>query len=64
MRLGPDTHEQAMACLSCFLAGWTPPEHFPQEAGLWSQPCPSCGKRTVWVTEPRRIDPDDKTGDQ
>lgn len=47
-----ETHEQAMACLSCGLAGFTPPESFPQAAGLWDRPCPKCGEQTVWVTEP------------
>ncbi len=46
-----ETHEQAMACLTCGLAGVTPPEHFPQEPGLWDTPCPQCGAPTVWVTE-------------
>lgn len=43
---------QAMACLTCGLAGVTPEDHFPQEPGLWDQPCPDCGAMTVWVTEP------------
>ena len=47
------THEQAMACLTCGLAGETPEAHFPQETGLWDRPCPNCGEMTVWVTEPR-----------
>ena len=47
------THEQGMACLACELAGLTPAEHFPQEPGLWDRPCPRCGERQVWVTEPR-----------
>jgi hypothetical protein len=51
------THEQAMACLSCGLAGVTPEKFFPQEPGLWDQPCPQCGAMTVWVTEPRERTP-------
>ena len=47
------THEQAMACLNCGLAGTTPEEYFPQADGLWDQPCPQCGADMVWVTEPR-----------
>jgi predicted RNA-binding Zn-ribbon protein involved in translation (DUF1610 family) len=42
-----------MACMACGLAGMTPPDHFPQEAGLWDQQCPQCGEFMVWVTEPR-----------
>lgn len=49
-----ETHEQAMACLGCGLAGTTPPDFFPQEPGLWDQPCPQCGALMVWVTEPMR----------
>lgn len=52
-RMTPDTHEQAMACLFCGLAGVVPAEHFPQEAGLWDSECPNCGERSVWVTEVR-----------
>lgn len=48
-----ETHMQAMACTSCFLAGETPPEHFPQRPGLWEHPCPKCGENAVWVTPPR-----------
>jgi len=44
-----ETHEQAMACLSCGLAGLVPPDHFPQEDGLWDLPCPQCGEHKVWV---------------
>jgi Zn finger protein HypA/HybF involved in hydrogenase expression len=51
------THEQAMACMTCALAGFTPESHFPQEPGLWDQPCPKCGAMTVWVTEPRPREP-------
>lgn len=53
MKMSPDTHEQAMACLSCGLAGFTPESHFPQVDGLWDRPCPGCGEMTVWITEPR-----------
>jgi hypothetical protein len=35
------THEQAMACLNCGLAGMTPEDHFPQEPGLWDPPLPA-----------------------
>ncbi len=52
-RMTPETHEQAMCCTTCALAGYTPASHFPQEPGLWDQPCPRCGALTVWVTEPR-----------
>ena len=48
-----DTHEQAMACTSCFLSGYVPPEHFPQTPGLWDRPCPRCSELAVWVTEVR-----------
>jgi hypothetical protein len=48
-----ETHEQAMLCTSCGLAGMTPPDHFPQTPGLWDRPCPKCGYDSVWVTEPR-----------
>ena len=44
-------YEQAMGCLSCGLAGFTPEAHFPQEPGLWDRPCPKCGEEAVWVTE-------------
>lgn len=47
-----ETHEQCMACVDCGLAGYVPPEHFPQVPGVWDQPCPKCGG-TVWVTEVR-----------
>jgi hypothetical protein len=47
-----DTHVQSMACLSCGLAGLTPADHFPQDDGLWDQPCPRCEQMMVWVTEP------------
>ena len=53
MILSAETHEQAMACLECALAGFTPADHFPQEPGLWDRPCPRCGAMAVWVTEPR-----------
>jgi hypothetical protein len=53
MQITPETHEQAMACLACGLAGWTPDEFFPQEPGPWDEPCPRCGANMVWVTEPR-----------
>ncbi len=53
MQMTSETHEQAMACLSCALAGMTPPEHFPQTPGLWDQPCPRCDQMRVWVAEPR-----------
>lgn len=49
--------EQAMACLSCGLAGMTPESHFPLPAGLWDQPCPKCGEQTVWITEVREKEP-------
>jgi hypothetical protein len=49
----PQTHEQAMACLSCGLSGYVPDEHFPQEPGLWDRPCPRCDAMLVWVTEVR-----------
>ena len=48
------THEQAMACLNCGLAGFTPSDYFPQEPGPWDRPCPNCGETRVWVTETRR----------
>jgi hypothetical protein len=48
-----ETHEQAMLCVSCSLAGMTPTDHFPQAPGLWDRPCPRCGEESVWVTEPR-----------
>ena len=50
-KMTAETHEQAMACLSCGLAGLCPPDHFPQADGPWDRPCPKCGG-TVWVTEP------------
>lgn len=56
MKMTADTHEQAMGCTKCFLAGFTPPEHFPQTPGLWDRPCPKCGEYAVWVTEPREIE--------
>ncbi len=49
------THEQAMCCFNCALAGFVPPEHFPQVSGLWDRPCPQCGVNAVWVTEPRPL---------
>ena len=52
MTITTATHTQAMACLNCGLAGETPPDHFPQKAGHWDDPCPNCGERMVWVTEP------------
>lgn len=52
MKVTPETHSQAMACLACGLAGLTPPDHFPQESGPWDQPCPECGSLAVWVSEP------------
>lgn len=55
MEMTTDTHEQDMACLECGLAGLTPPDHFPQEPGVWDRPCPRCGG-TVWVGEPRKRD--------
>lgn len=51
-----ETHEQAMACLTCGLAGFTPEDYFPQADGLWDLPCPSCCEMTVWVTEIRERD--------
>lgn len=51
--MSAETHEQAMACTACGLAGWTPDNFFPQEPGLWDSPCPRCGEVAVWVTEPR-----------
>lgn len=45
--------EQAMACLSCGLAGMTPESHFPLPSGLWDQPCLQCGEQMVWVTDIR-----------
>lgn len=45
-----ETHEQAMACLSCGLAGLVPPDHFPLVDGLWDRSCPRCDKKTVWIT--------------
>lgn len=59
MNVTAETHEQAMACTNCALAGWTPPEHFPQEPGLWDCPCPRCGVMAVWVTEPRLKEEDE-----
>ena len=53
MKISFDQWEQAMACLTCGLAGMTPEEAFPQEPGLRDQPCPRCGAMAVWVTEPR-----------
>lgn len=53
MDITAETHEQAMACLTCGLAGTTPADHFPQEPGLWDRPCPQCGEQTVWVTDIR-----------
>lgn len=52
MQMTSVTHEQAMACLTCGLAGRCPPNYFPQEPGLWDQPCPQCGHQAVWITEP------------
>lgn len=49
-----ETHEQAMACLNCGLAGYVPEPHFPMESGLWDEGCPGCGAHMVWVTEVRR----------
>ncbi len=60
MTVRAETHEQAMACLTCGLAGATPPDHFPQEPGLWDRPSPQCGEQTVWVTEPREREPDER----
>lgn len=56
MQMSSVTHEQAIACLTCGLAGNCPPNYFPQELGLWDRPCPQCGEMTVWVTEPREKD--------
>lgn len=56
MKVSYATHEQAMACLTCGLAGETPENHFPQDDGLWDRPCPQCGAMTVWVTEVRERD--------
>jgi hypothetical protein len=50
--MNADAWRQAMACLACGLAGYTPAEHFPQEPGPWDRPCPRCGAFMVWVTEP------------
>jgi predicted RNA-binding Zn-ribbon protein involved in translation (DUF1610 family) len=43
--------KQAMACLSCGLAGSVPDEHYPLRPGLWDQPCPQCDEQMVWITE-------------
>jgi hypothetical protein len=47
------THEQAMACLTCGLAGGVPDDYFPMPPGLWEDDCPVCGAHTVWIAEPR-----------
>lgn len=57
MNVSAETHEQAMACLTCGLGGVTPDDHFPQKPGLWDRPCPQCGQQTVWVTEVREKAP-------
>lgn len=57
MKITSETHEQAMMCTACMLSGFTPPEHFPQNDGLWDNPCPRCGKHAVWVTQPREKEP-------
>jgi len=62
MKMTTETHEQAMACLSCGLAGWTPDKHFPQSPGLWDRPCPQCGERTVWITETREKEAEQEDG--
>lgn len=51
----PQTHEQAMACTDCGLAGFVPDEHFPQQPGVWDRPCPKCSG-TVWVTAVRETE--------
>lgn len=51
-----ETHEQAMACLNCALAGFVPESHFPLEDGLWDQECPRCGAGMVWIAPVRRKD--------
>jgi hypothetical protein len=56
--ISPSTHEQAMACTACGLAGMTPDDHFPQRPGLWDRPCPKCGEQAVWVTPPREKNAD------
>ncbi len=55
MTMTSETHEQAMACMSCGLAGIVPPSHFPLEPGLWENPCPQCEAETVWITDIREI---------
>lgn len=62
MRMTYATHEQAMACLSCGLAGAVPESHFPLEPGLWERPCPRCSAMSVWVTEVRAREEADATG--
>ena len=54
-KITPETHEQAMACLSCGLAGLCPPDSLPQADGLWDRSCPQCGEYSVWITEPMEI---------
>jgi predicted RNA-binding Zn-ribbon protein involved in translation (DUF1610 family) len=61
-KMTAETHEQAMGCLSCGLAGMTPDEHFPQSPGLWDQPCPQCGEHMVWVAEPREKEAEQEDG--
>jgi hypothetical protein len=58
-KITAETHEQAMACTKCFLSGFVPDEHFPQEPGLWDRPCTRCGEYAVWVTEIRESEPTD-----
>jgi predicted RNA-binding Zn-ribbon protein involved in translation (DUF1610 family) len=59
MQVTYETHEQAMACLNCGLAGETPEHAFPQDDGLWDQPCPECGEHMVWVTQIRERETSD-----
>lgn len=61
MKITTETHEQAMACLACGLAGSVPESHFPLEPGLWDQPCPQCGMDMVWITEIRVREPETGT---
>ncbi len=62
MQIAYGTHEQAMACMTCGLAGETPDYAFPQDPGLWENPCPGCGELSVWVTEIRKREVSEEDG--
>lgn len=50
------THEQALMCLGCGIAGVVPPDRFPQLPGPSIRSCPICARHAVWIAEPSRLD--------